>query len=141
MAEMIQFSLDLPVSTERVYRAWLDGYEHSQITGRPASIQARPGGAFSALGGEMQGKILSLAPYSRIVQSMRTPAFPEGAPDSQVELILEPTCLGARVKLTQTGIPAGQSQAFLDRWEKQYFRPMLAYFEDLVGDSVVDVDG
>ena len=82
-----------------------------------------------------------MTPYSHIVQSWRTRDFPAGSPDSQLDLELEPTCLGTQVHLAQDNIPDGQSGRYLEEWEGQYFRPMLNYFEVLVGDSAVDIEG
>jgi uncharacterized protein YndB with AHSA1/START domain len=141
MPESIQFRIDLPVSPERVYRAWLDSYEFGQFSGSPARIAPAVGGKYSTHDGRIQGEILALSPFSRIVQSWRTPDFPPDAPDAQVELTLEPTCLGAQLTLFQTEIPNGQSARIMKEWEERTFRPMLAYFEDLVGDSTVDMDG
>lgn len=141
MAETIKFSLELPVSPERVYRAWLDGYEHSRFTGSPAKIDASVGGEYTARDGFVSGKILVMTPFSHIVQTWRTREFAPGSPDTQVDIKLEPTCLGSQLILNQTGIPDGKSRGILEDWEKSYFRPLLAYFEEIVGDSVVDMDG
>jgi uncharacterized protein YndB with AHSA1/START domain len=141
MPESLKFSVELPVSPERVYRAWMDGYEHSRFTGSPAQIDAQKGGKYSASDGYIEGETQELTPFSRIVQTWRTKDFPSGSPDSTVEIKLEPTCLGAQFILNHTGIPDGQSKKYLEQWENFYLRPLLAYFEDIVGDSVVDQDG
>jgi activator of HSP90 ATPase len=141
MAETIQFRLELPVSPERVYRAWLDSYEHSQFTGSPAKIQATAGGDYTAWDGYISGKTLVMTPFSHIVQTWRTTEFPEGSPDSQIDIKIEPTCLGAQLTLEHSGIPDGESREILEGWEKYYFRPLLAYFEEIVGDATVDMDG
>lgn len=141
MAETIKFSLDLPVSPERVYRAWLDSYEHSRFTGSPAKIHAAAGGDYTIRDGYISGKTLVMTPFSHIVQTWRTSTFPPGSPDSQIDIRLEPTCLGAQLILNQTGIPDGKSREYLEDWEKNTFRPLLAYFESIVGDSVADMDG
>ena len=141
MPESLKFTLDLPVSPERVYRAWFDSYEHSQFTGKPAQIDARAGGAFSTLDGYIQGKTLVMTPFSHIVQTWRTADFPAGSQDAQVDFMLEPTCLGAALTLSQIGIPDGQSKKYLQIWEADFFRPLLRYFEAILGDSPVDMDG
>ncbi len=141
MAESLKITIDLPVSPERVFRAWLDSYEHSRFTGSPARIDPQEGGAFTAWDGYILGQTLVKSPFSRIVQSWRTTEFPPGSPDSRVEIVLEPTCLGCQLTLTQTGIPEGQARMYMQGWEEYYFRPMLNYFEALVGDSPVDMDG
>lgn len=141
MPESLKFTLNLPVSTERVYRAWFDSYEHAQFTGKPAQIEARVGGTFSMLDSYIQGKTLVMTPFSHIVQAWRTADFPAGSPDAQIDLKLEPTCLGAELTLSQTGIPDGQSKKYLRLWEVDYFRPLLGYFEAILGDGPVDMDG
>lgn len=141
MPESLKFTLDLPVSPERVFRAWLDSYEYSQFTGQPAHIDARAGGEFSVMGGAVRGKILVMTPFNHLIQTWRSTDAPPGSPDTRVDILLEPTCLGAQLTITQTGIPEGQSQQYLRRWEEDYFRPLLQYFEAILGDTPVDMDG
>ncbi len=141
MAESLHLSLDLPVSPERVYRAWLDSYEHSRFTGSQADIDARPGGKFTSRDGTIQGTTLVMTPFSHIVQAWRSSAYPPGSPDSRVDIRLEPTCLGAQLTLDQTGIPDGQAKQTMDGWVDHYFKPLLKYFEEIIGDEPVDMDG
>jgi activator of HSP90 ATPase len=141
MPESLKISIELPVSPERVYRAWLDSHEHSQFTGSPARVEGKEGGEYTAWDGYIQGKTLVMTPFSHIVQTWRTTEFPEDAPDSEIDLRLEPTCNGMMLTLNHTGIPDGQSRQYMQGWEDFYFRPMLAYFEAIVGDSVADMDG
>lgn len=141
MSESLKFMVDLPVSTERAYRAWLDSYEHSQFTGEKARIDATPGGKYTSLDGKVQGQIRVATPFSHIVQTWRSQDFPTGGPDSEVEIKFEPTCTGCQLNLTQTGIPDGYSKKVLDLWENSYLRPMKKYFDILVGDYVEDMDG
>jgi len=141
MPETIRFTIDLPVSPERVYRAWLDGYEHSRFTGSPAKIDARVGGEYTAFNGYVSGKTLMMTPYDRIVQTWRTTDVNQGIPDMQIELVLEPTCLGALLTLTHSGVPDGKSADYLKSWEERYFRPLVKYFEEQVGEGAVDIDG
>ena len=96
MSESLQFSFDLPVSPERVYRAWFDGYKFGRIS---------------------------------------------GSPDSVIDIKLEPTCLGALLTLTQTGVPAGQSSRYLQDWAETCFRPLVNYFETIVASTPADMDG
>jgi uncharacterized protein YndB with AHSA1/START domain len=141
MPESLKFSVDLPVSPERVFRAWMDSYEHSRFTGSPAQIDAKKGGKYTAGDGYIEGETQLLSPFDRIVQTWRTKDFPAESPDSTVEIKLESTCLGSQFILNHTGIPDGQSKQYLENWETFYLRPLLAYFEEIVGDSPVDQDG
>lgn len=139
MTESIKFSFDLPVSPERVYRAWLNSHEHSQFTGSPARIEPKEGGTYTAFNGDVRGENLVLTPFSHIVQTWRTTEFADSEPDSQIDIKLEPTCLGTLMTLSQTGVPRNQSAEFLEAWENNYFRPLLRYFEEMVGETTADM--
>lgn len=141
MADSLKISVDLPVSPERVFRAWLDSYEHSQFTGSPAKIDPRVGGKYTAWNGYIRGQTIVKTPFNHIVQSWRTAEFPAGSPDTKIEITIEPTCLGCQFTLVQTGLPDGQASQYLPGWEDYYLRPLLVYFEKQVGDTAVDMDG
>jgi uncharacterized protein YndB with AHSA1/START domain len=141
MADSLKMTIDLPVSPERVYRAWMDSHEHSKFTGSPARIEAKEGGKYTAWDGYIEGETKVLSPFGKIVQSWRASDFPPGSPDSTVEIKLEPTCLGSQLTLIHTGLPDGQSKLYMEGWEKHYFRPLQAYFDEIVGDHAADQDG
>lgn len=141
MSETILFTVDFPVSPERAYHAWFDSYEHSQFTGKEANISATPGQAYTSLDGLVSGEIVVATPFSHIVQTWKTSEYPPDAPASEVDIRLEATCLGCLFTLKQTAIPDGFSKQVLEIWEKAYLRPLKDYFEALVGDSAVDIDG
>ena len=141
MAESIQFSIDLPVSPERVFRAWFDSYEYSRFTGSPAEIDPQVGGAYTLRGGLIRGKTLVMTQFSHIVQTWRAADFPPGSPDAVVDIRLEPTCLGTQLHLTQTGVLDGQASRILQDWADNCFRPLSVYFEEMLADSAADIDG
>jgi activator of HSP90 ATPase len=141
MSESLRIQVDLPVSPERVYRAWFDSHEHSLFTGSEAKIDGKVGGKYTAWDGYIEGETRVMTPFSHIVQTWRTSEFPAGSLDSIVEIKLEPTCLGAMLTLDQSGIPSGQAQQYLAGWEDYYFRPLKAYFENLLEESAADIDG
>ncbi len=134
MAESLKMSVDLPVKPEAVYKAWLSSEEHGAFTGSPAQIDPGVGQEFMAWDGYIQGKTLILEPFRRIVQSWRTTEFPEGSPDSHLEVLIEPAKGGSRLTLVHTEIPDGQSQMYREGWEDFYFQPMTEYFASMEED-------
>lgn len=140
MPDLLKFTVDVPVSTERVYRAWLDGSEHKRFTGKPARIQAEPGGKFSLLDGKIEGKIDSMVPYDRIVQKWRNKDDPEGQ-EHQVELVLEDTCLGSQIHIRHLGETTDRQQRYLKEWEIDYLQDLSRYFEDMMDGTPVDIEG
>ena len=141
MSESIVFSVDFPVSPERAYRAWFDAYEHCQFTGKGAIISPTPGQAYTSLDGLVSGEVVTATPFSHMVMTWKTSAYPPNSPASEVDIRLEATCLGCLLTLKQTGIPEGLAKPVLEIWERAYFRPLMNYFEALVGDNSVDIDG
>lgn len=127
---MQSFTLSTFISAtpQQIYRAWLSSEGHSQMTGSPAEVQPGVGGAFEAWDGYIHGKFLELVPFRLIIQSWRTNEFPEGSPDSRVEILLEGTADGTKLTLAHTNIPEGQAKGYKQGWEDHYFTPMRAFF-------------
>lgn len=98
------------------------------MTGSPAKVDGRVGGRFSAWDGYISGSTLELEPDRRIVQAWRTSEFPDEAPDSRVEIVLEETAGGTKVTLSHRDMPEDQVDSYRQGWEDFYFQPMRAYF-------------
>jgi uncharacterized protein YndB with AHSA1/START domain len=122
---------ELPATPEEVFRAWLSTEGHTKMTGSPANVEPRVGGAFTAWDGYITGRTLELKPYTRIVQSWRTNEFAETDPDSKLEIVLEAHDDGTTLTLTHSGIPEGQAESYESGWEESYFAPMREYFNSL----------
>ncbi len=128
MQNEFTISTVLPAPPETVFRAWLSSEGHAAMTGSPARIEPRVGGAFTAWDGYISGRTAALKPYTRIVQDWRTTEFPDGSPDSRLELVLEPVEGGTKLTLTHSNIPEGQADSYKDGWDESYFTPMKEYF-------------
>ena len=113
---------------ERVYSAWLDSAAHSAFTGGEAKVDPAIGGRFTAWDGYIQGRTLELLAGRRIVQTWRTKVFPQGSPDSRLEVQLEPAEGGTRITILHSGIPEGQGEKYKQGWADKYFHPMKEYF-------------
>jgi uncharacterized protein YndB with AHSA1/START domain len=104
----------VPACPHDIYDAWLGGHGHEKITGgQPAQIS---------------GRNLKLEPGRRIVQSWRTTKFTEADPDSQIEVLLEPTPGGARVTVHHTNVPDGRMSYRDGGRRNSYFEPMKTHF-------------
>jgi len=128
MLETIELSTILPVSPEKLYRAWMDSAEHTAFTGGAAIIEPQVGGAFSAWDGYIQGVTLVLEPYRRIVQTWRSSDFPEASADSRLEVLLDEVQAGTKLTLIHSEIPDGQGEEYRQGWVENYFNPMEEYF-------------
>lgn len=127
--ESLRLSDVIPADPQRIYDAWLDGEEHGAFTGGgEASVEPGIGGRHTAWDGYIEGRTLELQPGRRLVQSWRTSEFPEGSPDSRLEVLFEPAEGGTRVTIVHTGIPAGQAVRYEGGWVDYYFAPMKEYF-------------
>lgn len=118
----------IPASAAEIYRAWLESKGHTAMTGSPAKVDGRVGGKFSAWDGYISGTTLELTPNQRIVQAWRTSEFPDEAPDSRVEILLEEVRGGTKVTLTHSDMPEDQVESYRQGWEDFYFKPMQQYF-------------
>jgi len=128
MTYEFKLSCTLPAPPQAVYDAWLDSGAHSAMTGAEAKIAKRVGGAHSVWNGYITGKTVELVPGRRIVQTWRTTEFADNDPDSTITVELKPTKTGARLTLTHSGVPDGQTSYENGGWRDNYFAPMKAYF-------------
>ena len=126
--ESFTISTTIPASPKIIYNAWLSSEGHSAMTGSPAEVEGKIGGAFKAWDGYIWGVTLAMEEAHRIVQAWRTSEFSDDSPDSQVEIQLEKATDGTKVTLIHTGIPDGQGDGYRQGWEDFYFTPMRAYF-------------
>ena len=120
-------SFSFPVSVEKIYSAWLNGDEHTAMTGGTAKGEAKTGSKFSAWDGYISGKNLELIPNKKIVQVWRTTEFKESDDDSLVEITFKDTNGGCEITLTHSKIPEGQPD-YKQGWIEYYFEPMKEYF-------------
>jgi activator of HSP90 ATPase len=118
----------IPAAPEHIYSAWLDSRGHSRMTGSKAKAAPTDGAAFTAWGGYIKGRNLTLEPPRRIVQSWRTTKFTRTDADSQIEVLLEPVATGTRLILHHTNVPDGHTGYQNGGWQEHYFKPMKRYF-------------
>jgi activator of HSP90 ATPase len=128
MEKEFSISTFVPAPPEKVFRAWLSSEGHSAMTGSPARVEPRVGGAFTAWDGYINGRTAALKPYTRIVQDWRTTEFPDGCADSQIEILLEAVEGGTQLTLIHRNIPDGQADSYKSGWVESYFEPIKAYF-------------
>jgi activator of HSP90 ATPase len=130
MAMAIAFTLTdmIPATPRQIYDAWLDGGSHTAMTGSAAKATATVGASFTAWGGYISGRNLTLEPDRRIVQSWRTTRFTADDADSQIEVLLESVADGTRMTLHHTNVPDGHTGYQSGGWQEHYFEPMKRYF-------------
>ena len=121
----------IPAKASAIYQAWLSSEGHTAITGSPAQVDGSVGGTFSAWNGYISGSTLDLTSDERIVQAWRTSEFPDDAPDSRVEVLLEETGGGTKITLTHSNIPSDQADSYRQGWEDFYFKPMRVFWQSL----------
>jgi activator of HSP90 ATPase len=126
--ESLNMNVELPVTVEVLFKAWLDSEEHGLFTGSTTDIDPTVGGEFTAWDGYISGKTLVIDAPRRILQSWRTTEFDKVDPDSKLELLFEKIPGGTRLTLNHTNIPDGQKAMYTEGWEDYYFSPMKDYF-------------
>jgi uncharacterized protein YndB with AHSA1/START domain len=120
----------IPATPQQIYDAWLDSRGHTKMTGSAARAKPVQGATFSAWGGYIKGKNLTLEPGRRIVQSWRTTKFAKQDQDSQIEVLLEAVPEGTLLTLHHTNVPDGHAGYQDGGWQQHYFEPMKQYFSD-----------
>lgn len=127
MKESVRHLFIVAAPVAKVYSAWLDSIEHSQMTGGEAHCNDVEGDDFTAWDGYITGKNISLTPNSLIQQSWRTSEFDDKDEDSKLELQFKECEDGCEITLVHTNIPQGQTQ-YENGWIESYINPMRQYF-------------
>jgi activator of HSP90 ATPase len=127
----MEFTLEtfIKASPERLYKAWLDTDEHSDMTGGEALITDDPDDKFTAWDGYIWGKNLELRPHEYIKQSWKTSDFDEDQDYSTIELTFTPENDGTKIVLKHTGLTY-KDDHYKKGWFDNYFIPMKSYFEE-----------
>ncbi len=127
----MEFQLEtfIQVPPERIYKAWLDSDQHSDMTGGEALITDDPDDKFTAWNGYIWGENLELQPHSYIKQSWRTTDFDEDQDYSTIEVFFEAEGDGTKITLKHTGLTY-KDDHYKKGWFDNYFIPMKKYFEE-----------
>jgi activator of HSP90 ATPase len=128
MKNKFKLTVILHASAERIFNAWLSSDGHSAMTGSAAIVDKKLGGAFTAWDGYIFGKTLEMESPRRLVQAWRTSEFPEGAPDSRVEILFDEVKGGTKLTLIHSDMPEDQVESYKQGWKDFYFKPMKEYF-------------
>ena len=128
MKNKFKLTVTLHADVEEIFNAWLSSNGHSAMTGSAAKVDGKVGGVFTAWDGYIFGKTLKIESPRRIVQAWRTSEFPEGAPDSRVDILFEAVKDGTKVTLVHSDMPEDQVESYRQGWEDFYFKPMKEYF-------------
>src|SRR5688500_2776187 len=110
--ESLKMSITLPVSADKLYKAWLNSKEHSLFTGGKATTGAKVNAKHTAWDGYITGKNLELKPGKKIVQTWRTSEFPDDAPDSTLEITLEEKAGKTKLNLYHHGLQKGDAKKY-----------------------------
>ena len=119
--------ITLKTSPQRIYELLLSSKQFATLTGRPAEIDPRAGGAFSTFGKLIEGRNVELVPNQRIVQAWRPAAWEPGL-YSIVRFELKPHNSETTIVLDHTGFPEGDFAHLEWGWNSHYWQPLRKSF-------------
>lgn len=112
---------------QRIYEVLLDSKQFAAVTGLPAEIDPKAGGAFATFGGLIVGRNVELIPGQRIVQAWRPTSWGPGV-YSIVKFELKSQGSGVLVVLDHTGFPESDFDGLNSGWPERYWEPLKKYF-------------
>jgi len=130
MLRIVQQSVELPAPHGELYAMYLNPETHAGFTGGgPVTIKAEVGSEWSAFGGRIHDRILSLTPERQIVQSWRSFEWEEQDPDSVLILAFSASAAGTTLDLAQVGVPERLYDTLVVGWPTRYWQPWRKYLE------------
>lgn len=118
---------DFKAPPDRVFKLLTDEKLFAAMSGAPAKIENKEGGAFSLFGGAILGRNLELVDAKRVVQAWRDAAWAPGL-YSVVRFELTAAGPGTHVAFDQAGYPQSDRASLVEGWKSHYWDPMKAYF-------------
>lgn len=132
----IRQGVTIPAPPEEVYRLLMTSKGHEAFTGAPARISPRVGGTFTAWGGYIHGRNLTLVAGKRIVQAwMPAEETWPRAHWSKVDFRLSPVKGGTRITFVHSGVPEEHAGHLAGGWKESYWLPMKKYVRGLTAKS------
>jgi uncharacterized protein YndB with AHSA1/START domain len=129
MCKTIKQRVKFKADPATIYELLADSRKHSAITGKPADISTKIGGAFTLGERDVTGINVDLVPGRRIVQAWRHRRFPEGV-FSMAAVTLTPTPDGGtELVLVHRGVPKELIPETEQTWRDRYWRGMKAYLD------------
>lgn len=129
MTPTIEQSVNFKSTPAELYELFMDSAKHTAATGAPAKVSRKVGGKWSAFGGMILGKNLSLLPNRMIVQSWRSSAWKADDPDSILVVRFKKTRSGVAINLAHVGVPPYDHKGVTEGWRKYYWETWGEYFK------------
>jgi activator of HSP90 ATPase len=115
-------------SPERIYNVLLDSKQFAALTGIPAEIDPKAGGAFSMFGGMIVGRNVELVTNQRIVQAWRPAHWDPGVYSIvKFELKSQEAQTILVLVLDHTGFPEGDYDSLASGWLNHYIDPLKKF--------------
>jgi activator of HSP90 ATPase len=123
----IRQTIELNVSPENFYAAFLSSKIHGKFTGSAAGISNKIGGAFEVYDGYATGKNLELIEGKKIIQSWRAADWPADI-ESTIEIKISTCTAGCRIRFTHKNVPFQFAAAIAGGWYEYYWNPLKKFF-------------
>lgn len=111
----IKQTVTISAAPHVVYEMLMDSRKHSKLTGAPAKVSRKIGGAFTVYDGYAFGKNIELEPDARIVQTWSASDWPEGSV-STISITLISVAAGCRITFVHSGLPAEHADSIKQGW-------------------------
>lgn len=118
--------IELEAGPQRIFDLLIDSKLFAAFTGMPATIDPKPGGAFSTFGGLIEGRNIEIISGQRLVQAWRPTSWDSGV-YSVVHFELKPRGAGTIAILNHTGFPEGDFDHLDQGWYLRYWNPMKKF--------------
>ncbi|XP_065061250.1 activator of 90 kDa heat shock protein ATPase homolog 1-like [Rhopilema esculentum] len=118
---------EFKTTSSELFQVLTDENRVSAFTREKATVDAKPGGKFSILGGNISGEFVELIPDRKIVQKWKFGSWPEGCFSTvTMDLIQKEDC--TVLELTQIGIPDYDFDKTETGWKRYFWESIKQTF-------------
>ena len=127
--KIIQHSVTLPATPDRLFDMYLDPVIHGAIAGGVVRISPTPGSEFKAFDGMVYGKTIAVVSKEHIVQLWRGSDWKPEDRYSILVLTFLPDGEYGKIELTHLDVPESDFDDVNKGWLDYYWKPWRAYLE------------
>lgn len=131
--EIIQEVVFKNTKPTTIFDLYMDANKHATISGKPVTISADEGSAFSAHGGYISGKTIKAMKDKLIVQGWRAMDWSEETDDSTLIIMLEAKEEDTVLNMIHTNVPEDKMAGVAKGWYGHYWNPWKQF---LAGEDI-----
>ena len=130
MAATIKQKVKFNLPPKKLFQFYMDSKLHTKLIGSKSLVSKDAGSTFSAFGGDLKGKMLSVKTNQMITQTWRGSDWAKDELDSILVLVFREVEGGTELEMTHANVPDREAEGVKKGWNDYYWKPWKDYIKN-----------